>query len=407
MASSGKPSTHIYSTERSLYKWVAFIGAAFLVFTAPVMFAIPKELAQGNQGIWFALVFPLTGVGICFAAWKVRKKYLLLGATPLLLSPAIGQVGGQIGGEIQMAQPKSRCRMLLRLSCIHTYSSGSGDNSSTQSNILWQQETRPYATATAEGCVLKFCFDVPDDQPLSGKHKRRGTIKWQVMIEGMMEYQNFKRHWTIPVELGDQRSSIALPEQHVIAVQKEAQQQAKASIEKQIDIHKTAQGLNILSDQGRNASMSLFACGFGFIFTAVSVFLFYLAWQGELMLWLMAPMFFVVGSGIFSYGIFLVGRKLECKLVNNKVFSRRSFFGRIIYRREAELTSADQLILKVMMSSQQGSIKTEYMAIYAQVLCADGKQRKLKLVEGIEGRAAGEEMLKQISVAISLNAQFT
>jgi len=49
------------------------------------------------------------------------------------------------------------------------------------------------------------------------------------------------------------------------------------------------------------------------------------------------------------------------------------------------------------MSSQQGSKKTEYMALYAKVIGSDGKSKKLKLVEGIEGRGAGEAMERKVS----------
>ena len=136
---------------------------------------------------------------------------------------------------------------------------------------------------------------------------------------------------------------------------------------------------------------------FGAIFTGAGVFLFYQAIQSELILWLMAPIFFTIGFSILSFGVFLIGRKLECKIVGGTVYARRSLFGKVIYTREGLLNSADQLILKSTMSSQQGSNKTEYMALYATVSDARGQSRKLKLVEGIKGRGAGEAMERKIA----------
>jgi hypothetical protein len=142
--------------------------------------------------------------------------------------------------------------------------------------------------------------------------------------------------------------------------------------------------------------MSYFMVLFGLVFTLVGCFLFYQALSGEAMLWVMAPIFFSIGFGILCYGIFLVGRKLECKIIDDQVYTRRSLFGRIIYTRQGKLTSAKQLRLKTTMSSQSNNQKTEYMAIYAKVSIA-GLDKEIKLVEGIEGKLAGEAMQRKLT----------
>jgi hypothetical protein len=146
--------------------------------------------------------------------------------------------------------------------------------------------------------------------------------------------------------------------------------------------------------------MSWFLVLFGSIFTSVGCFLFYLAFQGELMLWVMAPMFFGIGAGILGFGIFLVGRKLECKIIDDQVHTRRSLFGRILYTRQGKLTSPDQLVLKTTMSSTSNGKQTEYMAIYANIEIngPNGSVKKqIKLVEGIEGKGAGEAMERKLA----------
>ncbi len=71
----------------------------------------------------------------------------------------------------------------------------------------------------------------------------------------------------------------------------------------------------------------------------------------------------------------------------------RTLFDRQLYQRKGILSSEDQLSLKTTMSSQnQNRDKTEYMAVFAMM-----GGRKVKLVEGIEGRRAGEAMVKTIS----------
>lgn len=386
----------IKSQEKSSHWILVIIGCLFLAFSLPVLFAIPGEVSKGNSQILIALVFPLAGLGMCFGGWLMRKKFLVFGPTPLTLSPEIGQVGGQIGGRIELQKPWQKRSLKLRLSCIHTYSSGSGSSSSTNTRIVWQEETRPIDKPHGTGSMLEFCFDVPADLPIDGKQMKRGSVHWEVMVQGMIKYQELKRHWKIPVEVGTKQSSIVIPGQHKEATQEMYREQSEASIEKQIQSEVTAGGIDIVSERGRNKSMSYFLTLFGLGFSLVGLFLFYQAFHGETMLWLMAPVFFGVGLAATGYGIFLIGRKLECKIIGSTVYIRRSLFGRILYTRKGELTSADKLTLTCTMSSQSGSELTEYMALYAYVTTDEGVQRKLKLVEGIEGRGAGEAMHRKV-----------
>jgi hypothetical protein len=117
-------------------------------------------------------------------------------------------------------------------------------------------------------------------------------------------------------------------------------------------------------------------------------------------------MFFCIGTGILGFGIFLLGRKLECKIVNDQVYTRRSLFGRILYTREGKLTTPDQIILKTTMSSTSNGKQTEYMALYAKVNI-DGPNgsvsKEIKLVEGIEGKSAGKVMERKLIDALLTN----
>lgn len=394
-----KDKTQINSSEKSGYWILVIIGIIFFLFSTPVIFAIPEEVNRGNNGIFIALVFPLTGLALIFGGWKMRQKFLSFGLTPLTPSPLIGQVGGQVGGHIDLPQPWAKRNLNITLSCINTYTSGSGKNSTTHRNILWQEHDKPLDKPSSTGSKLEFCFDVPAGERTEDTHNGRGKVHWEVTVEGLVNFMEFKRSWKIPVEVGTQTSTIVIPDAHKEATHIAKQKHAEASIEKQIQTEKTENGLNIVSEQGRNKSMSWFLVLFGTIFTSVGCFLFYLAFQGEAMLWIMAPMFFCIGTGILGFGIFLVGRKLECKIVNDQVYTRRSLFGRILYTREGKLTTPDQIILKTTMSSTSNGKQTEYMALYAKVNIdrPNGSvSKEIKLVEGIEGKAAGKAMERKL-----------
>lgn len=404
--SPAKDKTQISSSEKSSYWILVIIGIIFFLFTLPIIFAIPEEVRQGNNGIFIALIFPLTGLGIIFGGWKMRQKFLFFGPTPLTPSPLIGQIGGQVGGHIDLEQPWAKRNLKISLSCVNTYTSGSGKNSTTHRDILWQEHDKPLDRPNGSASKLEFCFDVPAGERIQETHRGRGKITWEVTVEGLVNFMEFKRSWKLPVEAGTQTSNIVIPSAHKEANHRAKRKQAEASITKQIQTEKTDEGLDILSDQGRNKSMSWFLVAFGSLFSSVGCFLFYLAFQGEFMLWIMAPVFFCVGTGILGFGIFLVGRKLECKIINDQVHTRRSVFGRIIYTRQGQLTSADQLVLKTTMSSQTNGVQTEYMAVYAKVAINTPNgmvNKEIKLVEGIEGKAAGEAMQRKLAEALLEN----
>ena len=392
--------TQINSSEKSSYWILLIIGLLFFLISAPIVLEIPNAIKAGDYQILISLIFPLAGLGMIFASWKMRQKFLFFGPTPLILSPSIGQIGGQVGGCVELSHPWEKRSLNISLSCIHTYTTGSGKNASTHKDILWQDYDKPLDRPNNNGSLLEFCFDVPSGKPTKETHNGRGSISWVVSIEGIVSQKNFKRSWTIPTEVGTQKSTIVIPAQHKEAVHSAKRKEAEDSIIKQIHAQKTSNGLDITSEQGRNKSMSWFLVLFGAIFTSVGCFLFFQAFQGEAILWIMAPIFFAIGAGILAFGIFLVGRKLECKIIDDQVHVRRSVFGRILYTRQGKLTSPDQVILKSTMSSTTNGKHTEYMGIYAKVdiNTQNGLVKKeIKLVEGIEGRAAGEAMKRKLS----------
>ena len=391
----------ISSNEKSAYWILVGIGAIFILFSVPFLFQFPGEIRKGQYGILVVLVFPLIGMGVSFAGWKMRQKFLRFGLTPLVPSPLKGQIGGQIGGTIHFPKTLNNNSLKVTLNCVHTYTSGSGDNSTTHHNILWHNESKPFIKPGSYGSDLLFCFDVPAGERPSGKHPRKGKISWQVIVEGTIGHEKFKRTWDIPAEAGNQTSALKIPTTHKEKIHQEKRQAAEASAEVQIQSEVTADGIDLVSEQGRNKTMSIPFMLFGLLFGGVGIGLFVAAFNGETMLWLMAPIFTAIGFGIFGLGLFLAGRKLECKVIDDTVHVRRSFFGRIIYTRQGKLTSANQLEMKCTMSSQNGSKLTEYFAIYANVMDQNKMRKKLKLVEGIEGKMAAEAIQRKIEEALN------
>lgn len=384
--------------------WALFaLGAAFLLCSFPFFYyPILEEIKRVDHGMIMFLIFPLIGIGALCFSWFMRKKYLVFGPTPLVLSPEIGQVGGQVGGRIELDKYWVKHDLIVTLNCINRYTTRSNNRNTAHHRVLWQKQDTPLHYKKASGSQIEFCFDVPAGQFTADTYKGRGKVYWEVIVEGIMNDVPFKRSWKIPVEEGEQASSIVISERHKETRLSAMEQKAEASVEQQINTKRTSGGLDIVSEQGRNQLTSLFFLLFGAIFAIVGYVTFDKYEPGLLVI---GSVFLIVGCVILCNGLFLIGRKLECKINGDIVKTRRSLFGCLLNTNEGKLTSPEQLSLEVGISTTTNGKLTEIMAIYANVDSPSNK--KIKLVEGIKGRKAGEAMKRKLEDALLNNNRFS
>lgn len=406
----------IASDQKGRYKVFYTVAAIFMI---PAVLIAVAGIAEWKAFGFSSLIFFIIALVIFLFGQKSKNTYLAIGPTRLMSDPGLAVIGGELGGYFEL-QAKPRNELKLLLNCVHTYSSGSGDNRSTHTDILFQKDTVAYIDTDVTGRrKVKFLFDIPVDKPESDSDEYRGTISWELKASGTVttdrkvpgtqiaEVMEFSRSWSVPVVtqaeatamgIREIHSQIDIPRAHSEKIERVSRAEAHESAERQIDMTTASSGeTTITSESGRNAGMWGMLLVFGAIFGAVGIFLFYLALNENGTLWLMAPIFTLVGFAIFFFAIFLAGRKLEATIINGRVNIIRSLFGKPLYQRSGVIRSPSQLSLETTMSStSQDRVKTEYMAIYAQL---DGK--KIKLAEGIEGRNAGEAMMDKIKSALT------
>lgn len=406
----------IYSDQKSSH--LGFYITAGLISVPALLVAIYGMVFSGSLNV-MSLLFLIVGYVLFAFGRKSKSAYDAIGATPIQLDPEFVVVGREFGGSFPL-QAKPRNGLTLRLTCLHSYTTGSGDNRTNHTDVLHQQDTRAFIdTDTSEQQRVVFLFDIPSDVPGTDSNEHRGTIRWQLKATGQVttnrkvpgtqiaELMEFSRTWDIPFlslelanELGIemQASQLHIPKQHQETVQREKQQEAQQSVSRQIAMEAEADGsISLISEAGRNKGMWGMLLVFGFILGVVGIFLVQGALRQGGGLWFMASAFVLAGWGMFFYGLFVSGRKLETSLRDGHVQVIRSLFGRQLYQRNGKITSPSQLQLKATMTSTaHDHVKTEYMALYAEI---DGQS--IKLVEGIKGRQAGEAMMANIKAALT------
>ena len=374
----------IYSNEKNSF-WVwAFMAFMFIGISLPPTLAVPSELGKGNWPILAALLFPLAGSWMGYMAWKARRDWKFYGPMPLALAPSPGQVGGDIGGQIQLSDWYGDDEWKVTLQCVRVRIS-SGKNSSRSESVIWQKEQVPHVSAQGMGAAVRFAFTPPDDLPVTDS-SGRDQVLWRLFLDGPTTPVPLKRSYEVPVVAGTAKAE-PLPAAHVARSERQALMTAINAAAEQIDVQQTGDGLRLHSRIGRNKAMSVVMTLAGLVFGGAGIGMFVAAMKGEGMLFVMSFFFCLFGIPMFIGGLYVSGRSLDASVSGEQVETVRYWLGKSLWRRQAHLQRADQLVLASGGSSTGTDQRmTEYF--HLEVQGSDG--RKVRIAEGLAGREVAE-----------------
>lgn len=377
----------IYSKEKSSYWfWLGF-GALCLLMSSPALLALPAELRKGNYPILFVLLFPMVGSWLVWLGIRTFRNWRHYGPLPVQMDPAPGQIGGDIGGRIELREPwRLENPYRLTLQCLRSKVTGSGKNRSRSETLVWQQELVPLAEASTAGTMLQFVFTPPGHLPESEKSSNDYHL-WRLLLCGPDKPVKLERTYTLPVTKGTARSAVSLPARHIQQHSAQARIRALESVDSQIRLTQLGDGVRLHSPLGLHLGMKLALFLFGLIFAASAAFLTVKAFEEGGGLWFMAVMFSLFGYPMALGGLFMVGRSLTAEIRAGQVRTVRYWFGLPLWRRQMALSRADQLGLAEGVKSNDGRRHTEYLHLEAKE-----QGRKVRLAEDISGRAAAEAL---------------
>ena len=333
------------------------------------------------------LLFPLVGGGLLALGWRGWRQWRYYGPLPVQLDPAPGQLGGDIGGRIQLRVPWQRepgYRLVLQ--CLHITVSGSGKNRRRSETLVWQQEQVPWCEPDGDGTALQFVFSPPPTLPASEEADNDYRC-WRLLLEGPRRPVALQRTYTLPVIRGSGRSGIRLPAAHVREQQARARVRALEDAGQQILLQQTADGVRLQSPFGLHLGMKLVLLLAGLVFAGAALFLTFRAIEEGGMLWFMALVFGLFGYPLTLGGLFMLGRSLETDIRPGQVQTLRRWLGLPLWRRRASLATADQLALMDGVKSHDGRRHTEYLHLVVK----DGG-RTVRLAEDVRGREAAEAL---------------
>ena len=394
------------STIRSEAKrgLIAIWGFAIVwnAISSPVLFAFPKELARSNYAVLIGLLFPLVGLYLLYQALRATNEYRRFGVVLFEMDPYPGGIGGNVGGRIVLSRldyatataPSSK--LSVRLECVYSYVSGSGDNRSRSESIKWVEEGVPQIEGAGQGVTLGFRFTVPDNLPEADVEQSGNYHFWRLNVTGDIPGVDLNRQFNIPVYSTGETSRSA---SHDLSAQAaEHRQQASEATRQSImqgrlDLPGLTRAMHY-SDYGGEISMAfpmfrdklltvfagIFAGGFGF----ASYQMIRMAIKGKafgIFVGLFSVPFVLVAIVATIATVYLLFNNLRVRIARNEItVLRRMLFIPVFFRR-LKVTDISSVSIKYTGSTGQGLKQIKHF----KVLARDRKGGTVTLAEDIDG----------------------
>lgn len=197
----------IRSGARSGMYGIWFFAVIWNAISLPCTFFVPDIWRKEGALALLILLFPMVGVGLVYWALKKTREWQRFGNTPLTLDPFPGAIGGDVGGEIELRvpyEPALACEVTL--GSLYSYESGSGEDSSRQERVDWQDSGYAQVERTAQGMRLRFRFAVPAGLRPSEEECGDDYNFWRLSIKAALPGGDLNRSFTIPVYATGEKS---------------------------------------------------------------------------------------------------------------------------------------------------------------------------------------------------------
>ena len=250
----------------------AWIFAIFWnLVSAPTLILVPKA-AAAKPAVYIALIFPVIGVFLLIRAIRQTIAYAEFGRTYFEMASVPGVIGGEISGTVQARFPHSPYHgILLRLTSVHRFRTGSGNSQSTTEQILWRDEHKLSSGQLCPGPIgttFPVSFRIPWDAQATVKLNPRDEYVW--LLEALADVPGVDYHDIFEVPVFRTSKTPATPEATVFAQSVAAPQAPERTT---ISVQQIGNGTEFYFSAARNKGTAISSTAFLAIFAAVSVFL--------------------------------------------------------------------------------------------------------------------------------------
>jgi hypothetical protein len=400
----------------TLFFWIFAI--VWNAISTPLVFVLPEELHRANYAALVGLLFPAIGLFLLYKAIKLTLEYRHFGSVVYSMDPNPGGIGGHVGGHVNVKNLDYRRAseaqsLLVRLECIYSYISGSGDDRSRRESIKWAQQGQPKIDNARQGVNLVFRFVVPEQLPQADVEQSGAYHFWRLGVNADIPGIDLERSYNIPVFA---TAAMSRHSHHDISAQsaaahKQASDATKLAISSgRFDIDGLSRALQFRNEGNRilltfpmfrNKMLTLFAAIFAGGFGFASYSMADMASAGGLFgifITLFGIPFFLVALLATIAVIYLPFNNLRVAIESGEVSVLRRLLFIPIYHRKLRRADISHLSIKRSGSTGQGVDKIEHFKIRAQ----DNKGGNVTLAEDIDGKDVATHLRDYLSQRIGV-----
>jgi hypothetical protein len=381
----------ITSDVRKEAWWLLGFAIFLLAISFPVTSELPKEIRQENYIALLVVMFPIGGVVLLSLSLGRWMQWWRFGNSPLVLDPFPASVGGQCGGDILLNMPYDKSQTFsLKLECIYSYVTRSGNKSTRKEEVRWYQEGFGFAHyAQNNKTSVRFCFDLPKDAPQT-ELKQRDHHYWLLRLATRSNGKSFDRKYRIPVFKTGAKPSI---HNTYLAVEHEANDQRVDDRIRVLKLDDDGQDITIKHPYFRRLLERIGIFLFGSIFVASGTGV-YIAGAP-----IIFPIFFIpIGAAFCIFAIYALINRYTVTVAPNSLTMERRILG--LFGKTQSIAWSDIKRLEKSQASvwqgQQGNQKHYYT-----LKAVPNVGKPVVLIEKLEGKVAADSVLEQLEARLS------
>jgi hypothetical protein len=180
---------------------MSVIGAAFLLFSVPMLMNLPAALLREHPfQTALVLFFPVVGVLLLGQSALSTLRARKFRDTRLRLSSVPSATGGKLQGRVEAGfvfPPEAAVD--LTLSCVRSYVSGSGDDRTRWEKILWQERNTGAASTDGQATYIAVEFALPYDAQGTDVRNSDDEILWKLIASSKLPGLDFNATFPVPV----------------------------------------------------------------------------------------------------------------------------------------------------------------------------------------------------------------
>ncbi len=168
-------------------------------FSALFLIGIFKSVFDGNlKPVFLFMPFLFFCLVIYLLGRFLNKKFDKLGPTPLTVGSSVIPKGVKQQASILINKENFNCVREIQLKCIAISHSTQTDTSN--SHTVFEKQLIAEPKYCEQKTTLYFDYEIPSNQPSSGKASSRSSIYWKLEFNFRDGMEIVTRSWTIEVK---------------------------------------------------------------------------------------------------------------------------------------------------------------------------------------------------------------